>query len=98
MRAAEFLSDVSRVIEERSEPAHRLEQAYLALTRSLVRNREEATNLLKRLRAAREFLRYEKSLGLSATLWPSRGQDIVAACGQLAVKDLRGCPVVIPNP
>ncbi|HZY65704.1 MAG TPA: 23S rRNA (adenine(2503)-C(2))-methyltransferase RlmN [Rubrobacteraceae bacterium] len=43
---------------------------------------------------AREFLEYAKDLGLSATLRPSRGQDIDAACGQLAAKDLRGRPVV----
>ena len=43
---------------------------------------------------AKEFLRYAKELGLSATLRPSRGEDIDAACGQLAAKDLRGRPVV----
>ncbi|MGF1470376.1 MAG: 23S rRNA (adenine(2503)-C(2))-methyltransferase RlmN [Rubrobacteraceae bacterium] len=43
---------------------------------------------------AREFLGYAKDLGLSATLRPSRGQDIDAACGQLAAKDLRGRPVI----
>ena len=37
---------------------------------------------------AKEFLRYARGLGLSATLRPSRGQDIDAACGQLAAKDL----------
>ncbi|HEY6673487.1 MAG TPA: hypothetical protein VIZ59_01115, partial [Rubrobacteraceae bacterium] len=52
MRAASFLPDVREVLEERGEPAYRLEQAYLALTRSLVRNWEEATNLPKGLRAA----------------------------------------------
>jgi hypothetical protein len=36
MRGAEFLPDVSGVIEERCEPAYRLEQ-----TCSLVRDREE---------------------------------------------------------
>jgi 23S rRNA (adenine2503-C2)-methyltransferase len=46
-------------------------------------------------RRAREFLRYAKELGLSATLRPSRGQDIDAACGQLAAKDLRGRPAVL---
>jgi 23S rRNA (adenine2503-C2)-methyltransferase len=45
-------------------------------------------------RDAREFLRYARELGLSATLRPSRGQDIDAACGQLAAKDLRGRPAV----
>src|ERR671910_1091472 len=45
-------------------------------------------------RDAREFLQYARELGLSATLRPSRGQDIDAACGQLAAKDLRGCPAV----
>jgi 23S rRNA (adenine2503-C2)-methyltransferase len=39
---------------------------------------------------AKEFLRYARELGLSATLRPSRGQDIDAACGQLAAKDLAG--------
>src|SRR5918998_4738452 len=39
---------------------------------------------------AKAFLRYARSLGLPATLRPSRGQDIDAACGQLAAKDLRG--------
>ena len=43
---------------------------------------------------AKEFLEYARELGLSATLRPSRGQDIDAACGQLAAKDLRGRPVV----
>src|ERR671921_1738549 len=52
MRAASFLPDVGEVLEERGEPAYRLEQAYLALTRALVRNWEEATNLPKGLRAA----------------------------------------------
>src|ERR687890_1652973 len=52
MRAASFLPDVGEVLEERGEPAYRLEQAYLALTRSLVRNWEEATNLPKGWRAA----------------------------------------------
>jgi 23S rRNA (adenine2503-C2)-methyltransferase len=45
-------------------------------------------------RDARRFLRYARELGLSATLRPSRGQDIDAACGQLAAKDLRGRPAV----
>jgi 23S rRNA (adenine2503-C2)-methyltransferase len=45
-------------------------------------------------RDAKEFLRYARELGLSATLRPSRGQDIDAACGQLAAKDLRGRPAV----
>jgi 23S rRNA (adenine2503-C2)-methyltransferase len=43
---------------------------------------------------ARRFLRYARELGLSATLRPSRGQDIDAACGQLAAKDLRGRPAL----
>src|SRR5919107_961335 len=41
---------------------------------------------------AKRFLGYARELGLSATLRPSRGQDIDAACGQLAAKDLRGRP------
>ena len=41
---------------------------------------------------AKEFLRYARELGLSATLRPSRGQDIDAACGQLAAKDLAARP------
>src|SRR5215203_2737992 len=52
MRAAQFLPDVRQVIEERGEPAYRLEQSYLALTRSLVRDWDEATNLPKALRTA----------------------------------------------
>ncbi len=52
MRATEFLPDVQRVLEGRGEPAYRLEQVYSALTRSLVRDWEEATNLPKGLRAA----------------------------------------------
>src|SRR5215203_3063715 len=52
MRAAQFLPDVRQVIEERGEPAYRLEQSYLALTRSLVRDWDEATNLPKELRTA----------------------------------------------
>ncbi|MBA2375890.1 MAG: 23S rRNA (adenine(2503)-C(2))-methyltransferase RlmN [Actinomycetota bacterium] len=47
-------------------------------------------------RGAREFLEYARELGLSATLRPSRGNDIDAACGQLAAKDLRGRPVGTP--
>jgi len=43
---------------------------------------------------ARRFLSHARELGLSATLRPSRGQDIDAACGQLAAKDLRGRPAV----
>jgi 23S rRNA (adenine2503-C2)-methyltransferase len=43
---------------------------------------------------AREFLNEARDLGLSATLRPSRGQDIDAACGQLAAKDLRGRPAI----
>jgi 23S rRNA (adenine2503-C2)-methyltransferase len=43
-------------------------------------------------REAKEFLHYARELGLSATLRPSRGQDIDAACGQLAAKDLRSSP------
>jgi len=39
---------------------------------------------------AKRFLGQARELGLSATLRPSRGQDIDAACGQLAAKDLRG--------
>ena len=45
-------------------------------------------------RDAQDFLRRARELGLSATLRPSRGEDIDAACGQLAAKDLRGRPVV----
>jgi 23S rRNA (adenine2503-C2)-methyltransferase len=54
MRAAEFLPDVRRMLERRGEPAYRLEQIYLALTNSLIRDWEEATNLPKGLRAALE--------------------------------------------
>jgi 23S rRNA (adenine2503-C2)-methyltransferase len=43
---------------------------------------------------AKRFLEHARELGLSATLRPSRGQDIDAACGQLAAKDLRGRPAV----
>ena len=43
---------------------------------------------------AKEFLEYARELGISATLRPSRGNDIDAACGQLAAKDLRGRPVI----
>ncbi len=88
MRAAEFLPDVNKVLERRGEPAYRLEQAYWALIGSLVRDWEEATNLPKGLRAA---LAEEAP----AALRPSRGQDIDAACGQLAAKDLRGRPAVL---
>ncbi len=52
MRSQLFLPDVQKLLEERGEPAYRLEQAYLALTRSLVRDWEEATNLPKGLRDA----------------------------------------------
>jgi 23S rRNA (adenine2503-C2)-methyltransferase len=45
-------------------------------------------------RDAKAFLRHAKEIGLSATLRPSRGEDIDAACGQLAAKDLRGRPAV----
>ncbi|WP_165874106.1 23S rRNA (adenine(2503)-C(2))-methyltransferase RlmN [Rubrobacter taiwanensis] len=37
--------------------------------------------------AAKEFLRRARERGLSATLRPSRGQDIDAACGQLAARE-----------
>ena len=47
---------------------------------------------------AKEFLRHARGLGLSATLRPSRGQDIDAACGQLAAKDLRGRPKGVVQP
>jgi 23S rRNA (adenine2503-C2)-methyltransferase len=49
-------------------------------------------------REAKEFLRYARELGLPATLRPSRGQDIDAACGQLAAKDLQARPprTVVP--
>jgi 23S rRNA (adenine2503-C2)-methyltransferase len=40
-------------------------------------------------REAKEFLLYARELGLKATLRPSRGEDIDAACGQLAARDLR---------
>ena len=43
---------------------------------------------------AKAFLRRARELGLSATLRPSRGEDIDAACGQLAAKDLRGRPTL----
>src|ERR671920_686228 len=43
---------------------------------------------------AKRFLGYARELGLSATLRPSRGQDIDAACGQLAGKARRGRPAV----
>src|SRR5215211_260947 len=43
---------------------------------------------------AKRFLGHARELGLSATLRPSRGQEIDAACGQLAAKDLRGRPAV----
>ena len=45
-------------------------------------------------RRAKEFLNHARDLGLSATLRPSRGEDIDAACGQLAAKDLRGRPAI----
>src|SRR3712207_3228323 len=38
MRAANYLPDVQQVLDERGEPASRLKQAYLALTRTLVRD------------------------------------------------------------
>ena len=47
-------------------------------------------------REAKEFLRYARELGLSATLRPSRGEDIDAACGQLAAKDLRPPSASLP--
>jgi 23S rRNA (adenine2503-C2)-methyltransferase len=47
-------------------------------------------------RQAKEFLHYARELGLSATLRPSRGQDIDAACGQLAAKDLRPPRAAVP--
>ena len=52
MRAADYLPEVGEVIEARGEPGYRLDQAYLALTRSLVRDWDEATNLPKALRDA----------------------------------------------
>src|SRR5918911_1505080 len=52
LRAGEFIPDVQRVLENRGEPAYRLEQAYSALCSGLVRDWEEATALPKSLRAA----------------------------------------------
>jgi 23S rRNA (adenine2503-C2)-methyltransferase len=52
LRAAEFISDVEKVLKSRSEPAYRLGQAYGALCRVLIRDWEEATALPKDLRAA----------------------------------------------
>jgi 23S rRNA (adenine2503-C2)-methyltransferase len=52
MNAAEFLPDVQAILEERNEPAYRIRQIYGALTGSLVRDWEEATNLPRGLRAA----------------------------------------------
>jgi 23S rRNA (adenine2503-C2)-methyltransferase len=49
-------------------------------------------------REAKEFLRYARERGLPATLRPSRGQDIDAACGQLAAKDLQARPPVTVVP
>src|SRR5215204_4217536 len=46
------MPDVQDLLERKGEPAYRLEQAYLALTRSLVRDWDEATNLPRGLRAA----------------------------------------------
>ncbi len=51
-RAADFIPDVQRLLAERGEPAYRLDQAYKALTNSLVRDWEEVTSLPKGLRAA----------------------------------------------
>ncbi len=45
---------------------------------------------------AKDFLHYARELGLSATLRPSRGEDIDAACGQLAAKDLRPPSASLP--
>jgi 23S rRNA (adenine2503-C2)-methyltransferase len=49
---------------------------------------------------AKIFLHHTRELGLSATLRPSRGEDIDAACGQLAARDLRGQPqrATVPLP
>ena len=52
MNAAEFFPDVQAVLEERNEPAYRIRQIYRALTGSLVRDWEEATNLPRGLQAA----------------------------------------------
>ncbi|MDQ3590116.1 MAG: 23S rRNA (adenine(2503)-C(2))-methyltransferase RlmN, partial [Actinomycetota bacterium] len=46
-------------------------------------------------RDAYRFLRRAREeYGVSATLRPSRGGDIDAACGQLAAKDLQARPLV----
>ena len=50
MQAAQFLPDVQKALEARSEPGYRLDQVYSALTGSLVRDWEEATSLPKNLR------------------------------------------------
>ena len=52
MKASEFIPDVERALQERSEPAYRLKQAYGALCNGLARDWEEATALPKGLRAA----------------------------------------------
>jgi len=79
MRAAEFLPDVREILERRGEPAYPLGQAALS---------EEAPAAVLDLRRARER-------GISATLRPRRGEDIDAACGQLAAKYLRGRPAIL---
>src|ERR687883_1714826 len=52
LRAGEFIPDVQRVLENRGEPAYRLEQAYSALCSGLVGDWEEVTTVPKGLRAA----------------------------------------------
>jgi 23S rRNA (adenine2503-C2)-methyltransferase len=51
MDAMQFLPELHRVLEERDEPSYRLDQAYSALTGSLIRDWEEATSLPRSLRA-----------------------------------------------
>ena|SRR5215216_2217419 len=66
------------------------------LTRaSVCQNESEKGFSATSKRRAREFLRLARERGLSATLRPSRDEDIDAACGQLAAKDLRGRPAVL---
>ena len=73
MRSREFLPDVEKVLNERGEPAYRLDQAYTALTTGLVRDWEEATALPKKLREALSEKAPAATLSHAGTSWATDG-------------------------
>src|SRR5919202_4496982 len=73
LRAGEFIPDVRKVLENRGEPAYRLEQTYSALCGGLVRDWEEATALPKSLRVALSAEAPAAVLELTRISWATDG-------------------------